>query len=120
MTEGEKCGYGPTLVYTNAYNDGKSVEILNIRGNNWFDGPDMPFSSEETMVGLLANSLEGEVAWVFGGTNLDASAMSDAIFRGIYPTIEMTRKVGTKGKYIQYSDLGFLRLRGFKKKSAAI
>ena len=34
-----------------------------------------------TMVGLLANSLEGELAWVFGGINLDASALSDAILR---------------------------------------
>ena len=60
---------------------GKSVEILNIRGNNWFDGPNMPFSCEMTMDGLLANSLEGELAWVFGGVNLDASAISDAILR---------------------------------------
>ena len=41
----------------------------------------MPFSSEETMVGSLVNSLEGEVAWVFGGTNMGASAVSDAILR---------------------------------------
>ena len=41
----------------------------------------MLFISEETMVGSLANSLEGEVAWVFGGTNLGASAVSDAILR---------------------------------------
>ena len=67
-------------------NGGKSVEILNIKGNNWFDGPDMPFNSEETMVGSLANSLEGEVAWVFGGigggtAKLDFSTVSDAILR---------------------------------------
>ena len=66
---------------TDTGNGGKSVEILNIRGNNWFDGPNMPFSSEMTMVGSLANSLEGEVAWVFGGVNVDASAISDAILR---------------------------------------
>ena len=66
---------------TGSGNDEKSVEILNTRGNNWFDGPDMPFSSEETMVGSLVTSLEGEVAWVFGGTNMGASAVSDAILR---------------------------------------
>jgi hypothetical protein len=62
-------------------NGRKSVEILNIRGDNWFDGPNMPFSSEKAMVGSLANSLEGEVVWVFGGTNTEASAVSDAILR---------------------------------------
>ena len=59
----------------------KSSEMLKIGGNSWFDGPNMSFRSEETIVSSLANSLEGEVAWVFGGTNTDAGADSDFIFR---------------------------------------
>ena len=81
-----KDGHETYVIVVGGYVGGESKyttnsEILNVRGNFWFDGPDMPFKSEKTNVGSLPDSLEGELAWVFGGANKEEKANSDVILR---------------------------------------